>query len=244
MRKPKEDITLCVSRRELATILAALRFHQDENLQGGCEILDQAVLEIATDCGQLEPLTFEEVSNLCGRMNLGRRLTGGLSEDPVDWHNCQHQWQETPGPTTGCGAEYWFQCRKCGATRYRCVEQDGSSSEEIHPPDEEGDAYPGADLESLRLVKVCWGEDTGLVSLALRATLCYAWDFGSRQFSVPKGTPTVEITDREMDEAFGDEATWDDVPRFLVQRAREYGLADLVTQDSDEESPQTKGTNP
>jgi hypothetical protein len=35
MRKSKEYFTLRVSRRELATILAALRFHQDENLQGG-----------------------------------------------------------------------------------------------------------------------------------------------------------------------------------------------------------------
>jgi hypothetical protein len=136
MRKSKENVTLRVSRRELATILAALRFHQDENLQGGCEIQDQSVLEIATDCGQWKPLTSEEVSDLCENMN--------LSENAVDWRNCQHQWQETPGPTTGCGAEYWFQCRKCGATRYRCVEQDGSSSEEVHPPDEENPQTKGA----------------------------------------------------------------------------------------------------
>jgi len=129
MRKSKENVTLRVSRRELATILAALRFHQDENLQGGCEIPDQAVLEIATDCGQLKPLAFEEVANLCERLN--------LSEDAVDWHNCRHQWQETRGPATGCGTEYWFRCRMCGATKYRCVEQDDSSSEEIYPPDEE-----------------------------------------------------------------------------------------------------------
>jgi len=137
MRKSKENFTLHVSRRELATILAALRFHQDENLQGGGEIPDQAVREIATDCGQLESLAFEEVSALCERMN--------CNEDASDWHNCRHQWQETPGPTTGCGTEYWFQCRKCGATRYRCVEQDGSSSEEIYPPDEEKPQTKGAD---------------------------------------------------------------------------------------------------
>jgi hypothetical protein len=142
MRKSKENVTLRVSRRELATILAALRFHQDENLQGGCEIQDQSVREIATDCGRLKPLTFEEVSDLCERMNLGRRLMGGLSEDAVDWHNCRHQWQETHGPTTGSGTEYWSRCCKCGATRYRCVEQDGSSSEEVYPPAEEADAPP------------------------------------------------------------------------------------------------------
>ena len=47
MRKPKENVTLRVSRRELATILAALRFHQDENLQGGREIPDQPVQELS-----------------------------------------------------------------------------------------------------------------------------------------------------------------------------------------------------
>ena len=135
MRKSKENVTLRVGRRELATILAALRFHQDENLQGGCEIQDQPVREIATDRGQLESLTFEEVNDLCERMNLG--------EDAVDWRNCRHQWQETSGPTTGSGTEYWFECRRCGATKYRCVEQDGSSSEEVHPPEEENPQTKG-----------------------------------------------------------------------------------------------------
>jgi hypothetical protein len=137
MHNSKEYVTLRVSRRELATILAALRFHQDENLQGGCEIPDQSVREIATDCGQWKPLTFEEVSNLCERMN--------LSEEAPDWRDCRHQWQETRGPTTGSGTEYWFRCQRCGATRYRCVEQDGSFSEEIHPPDEKNPQIEGAD---------------------------------------------------------------------------------------------------
>ena len=137
MCNSKEYVTLHVSRRELATILAALRFHQDENLQGRCEIPDQTVREIATDCGQLNPLTFEEVSALCERMNLG--------EDAADWRECRHEWQETHGPTTGCGAEYWFACRKCGATKYRCVEQDGSSSEEVYSPDEESPQTKGTD---------------------------------------------------------------------------------------------------
>jgi len=145
MHKSKGNVTLHVSCRELATILAALRFHQDENLQGGCEIPDQFVREIATDCGQLKPLTFEEVSALCERMNLGRRLTGGLGEDAADWRECRHEWQEINGPTTGCGAEYWFECRRCGATKYRCVEQDGSSSEEVYPPDEENPQTKGAE---------------------------------------------------------------------------------------------------
>jgi hypothetical protein len=64
-------ITLRVSRRELATILAALRFHQDENLQGGGAIADQVIGEIATDGGTLEALGFAEVEELCQRLNLG-----------------------------------------------------------------------------------------------------------------------------------------------------------------------------
>jgi len=35
MPKKNDGITLRITRRQLATILAALRFHQDENLQGG-----------------------------------------------------------------------------------------------------------------------------------------------------------------------------------------------------------------
>ena len=62
---------LAVDDRQLATILAALRFHQAENLQGSGEILDQAIREIATDGGRLETLGFEEVDQLCERLNLG-----------------------------------------------------------------------------------------------------------------------------------------------------------------------------
>lgn len=133
-RKSKRDVPLSVSPRELATILAALRFHQDENLQVTNEIPDQVVREIATDGGCLKPLTAQEIDRLCERLN--------LAAEPLDRAVCTHDWHETTGPTTGSGAEYWFKCRRCGATKYRCVEQDGSVSEEIHPPDEEADALP------------------------------------------------------------------------------------------------------
>lgn len=66
----KTTICLRVSRRELATVLAALRFHQDENLQGRGGIPDVAIKEIATDGGRLRSLTFDEVSRLCERLNL------------------------------------------------------------------------------------------------------------------------------------------------------------------------------
>jgi hypothetical protein len=62
---------LTVDDRQLATILAALRFHQAENLQGAGEILDLPTREIATDGGRLETLGFEDVNQLCERLNLG-----------------------------------------------------------------------------------------------------------------------------------------------------------------------------
>jgi len=84
MAKKKDAITLRVSRRELATILAALRFHQDENLQGGRHIPDQFIKEIATDGGLFKPLDFQQVSKLCQRLNTdeGQPADKGLMIKP------------------------------------------------------------------------------------------------------------------------------------------------------------------
>ena len=60
-----------ITKRELATILAALRFHQDENLQGDGDIPDRHLREIATDCGRLKPLSLQEVNRLCENLNVG-----------------------------------------------------------------------------------------------------------------------------------------------------------------------------
>jgi hypothetical protein len=70
MPKKNNGLTLRITRRELATILASLRFHQDENLQGGREIPDAFLKEIATDGGRFKPLSSPEVSKLCERLNL------------------------------------------------------------------------------------------------------------------------------------------------------------------------------
>ena len=74
---------LLANDRELATILAALRFHQAENLQGAGEILDQAIEEIATDTGKLTPLDFHEVEDLCEKLNCGESQgQAGLTIEP------------------------------------------------------------------------------------------------------------------------------------------------------------------
>jgi hypothetical protein len=57
--------------------LAALRFHQDENLRCSSGIPDQAIKDIASSCGSLKPLNFDEVSRLCERVNIGDEAYAG-----------------------------------------------------------------------------------------------------------------------------------------------------------------------
>jgi len=66
----KKEFVLVVDERGLETILAALRFHQDENLRCSSGIPDQAVKDIATDRGLLKPLSFDDVNRLCERINI------------------------------------------------------------------------------------------------------------------------------------------------------------------------------
>ena len=70
MTKPNEKRPLLVNDRQLATILAALRFHQSENLQGNGVVLDQPTSEIATDGGRLKALEYDEVEILCQMLNI------------------------------------------------------------------------------------------------------------------------------------------------------------------------------
>ena len=69
MSRKKKLCPFVVDRRELATILAALRFHQDENLQNRVTIPDEQIRDIATDEGSWEPLDFNEVDRLCEKIN-------------------------------------------------------------------------------------------------------------------------------------------------------------------------------
>ncbi|MGA8763805.1 MAG: hypothetical protein WB562_13150 [Candidatus Sulfotelmatobacter sp.] len=55
-----------LDRRELATVLAALRYWQREGLMSGGHEQD-----IATDAGELEPMKAEEIDALCERLNIG-----------------------------------------------------------------------------------------------------------------------------------------------------------------------------
>ena len=62
-----------LDRRELATILAAQRFHQDENLRSGPHIADVCIADIASDRGTLTPLSAAEIDALCRRLNASRK---------------------------------------------------------------------------------------------------------------------------------------------------------------------------
>ena len=70
MSRKKKHCTFVVDRRELATLLAALRFHQDENLQSRNEIPDEVIRDIASDGGSLKPLGSKDVNRLCEKINL------------------------------------------------------------------------------------------------------------------------------------------------------------------------------
>ena len=79
-----EPITVHLDRRELGTVLAALRFHQDKNLRSDADVPDGALRDVATDAGVLIPLSFQEVSKLCEKLNCSRDVQGqsGLAIGP------------------------------------------------------------------------------------------------------------------------------------------------------------------
>jgi len=89
MSHSKREFTLVVDERELATILAALRFHQDENLRTCRGIPDQVIKDIATNCGSLKPLNPDEVSRLCERINIGDERCNwcgeAITQEAIRW---------------------------------------------------------------------------------------------------------------------------------------------------------------
>lgn len=65
---PQISITLRVSAREFHTVLAALRYYQAQG-QGEPGNRSQEIEDLASNLGQVQPLTKEEIDRLCERMN-------------------------------------------------------------------------------------------------------------------------------------------------------------------------------
>lgn len=63
-----------LDKRELATVLAALRYWQRLGLEEECPEQD-----IAADCGSIDPLLGHEIDALCERLNSGERFAGGTA---------------------------------------------------------------------------------------------------------------------------------------------------------------------
>ena len=57
-------MSLSVTPRELATILAALRLWQEQDAPPARQY------DIATDCGEFEPLGNDEIDALCEQLNV------------------------------------------------------------------------------------------------------------------------------------------------------------------------------
>ena len=64
-----ESITVTVTRRQHATILAALRFWAAHTLTDDKSALLMDFRAISTDCGELQPLDDGEVADLCDTLN-------------------------------------------------------------------------------------------------------------------------------------------------------------------------------
>jgi hypothetical protein len=79
----KRQFTLVINRSELSTILAALRFHQDENLRNGPDIPDEAIKDIATDSGSLKALNRNGIDQLCEKINTCDEVGAGSQRQ--DW---------------------------------------------------------------------------------------------------------------------------------------------------------------
>lgn len=62
-----DTITLTVTLREVATILAGLRSLQTT----GVKNYSSYILDIATDLGKYKPMSAQEIDDLCERINLG-----------------------------------------------------------------------------------------------------------------------------------------------------------------------------
>ena len=69
------------------------------------------------------------------------------------------------------------------------------------------------DNDELRLVKVHYGPDIGLVSLRAGKLLVATWNTGN--FSVMSGIPSVTVEGLQAYQLFGEDHSWDDVILML-----------------------------
>lgn len=77
-------------------------------------------------------------------------------------------------------------------------------------------------VKELKLVRVVWGDEQALLSLALKEWLCGV--SGGDDLDYRKETPTIEIYDDEMIKEYGKEACWADVFDFLAKNAKRFGI--------------------
>lgn len=70
------------------------------------------------------------------------------------------------------------------------------------------------DVDTLRLLKVYYGRDVGLVSLRRGKILVTA----EEEITVPSGTPQVTIHDSDMSRIYGAEHNWSDVLELLTDK--------------------------
>ena len=65
---PQSQFTLRVSAREFHTILAALRYYQECG-QGDATRQSPRISDLASNLGEVQPLTSAEIDRLCLRIN-------------------------------------------------------------------------------------------------------------------------------------------------------------------------------
>lgn len=82
MPKKNDVVLLRITRRELATVLAALRAYQNKHLGGGPDVAGTSVEDIATDSGSFKPLGFRGINRLCEKLNMSGSTMGLVIEPP------------------------------------------------------------------------------------------------------------------------------------------------------------------
>jgi hypothetical protein len=111
-----------LNQRELATILAALRNYQT-TLEACPSLVPTALLEISTDRGILEPLTSEEIDDLChSAATLPDRFQRLMDAVCGQEESAIRDAAIRAGILWKCRCRFWYDesdsdCPECGAKR-------------------------------------------------------------------------------------------------------------------------------